>query len=524
MISFLYNKGLENLDRNPSEMLQRARDSFRYRMALSKQRIRLKQNQSSTQVTIFGSCRQDSLAHYFEVTRIRDGLTYPHYSKEIIQAIEYVKSAGDIRPSTVKVFRNSLLNLRLVNPKKLKKDFDATDVFVVEIASLIEYKKGSDYFHHVAIETISGIQKETQTYDSLKEDIVRIHELLSPKKVLFATHYSTKSNGVRFDLASFIEETCNSLGFETINPSDMNTHWKTSELHIDEDVVSHFSQMGHDIMGGRYREKILTLSFYPSLNPLVQKYRPGIMLKDYHGLGDFIFGSLRTHQEALSYNRLARIDVSEHPMSKFLEPTFADGDDEITPIVNESSSAMFSSGKTIFTHLRPLKCISVADCDFVMRNALTPNKSFQKDLYDYKVSMGIDESRYSIAHIRLGDDYIKISNELVASDVHKLFMSILLYLESLPQVGKHLVSTDSNLLSDYLTEKGVPVLSGRVAHFGMMNPELLAVKDTLMQFFTMRGAQSITQISAYGWGSGFSETAAVLGRVPVKKIRLHEIV
>jgi len=43
-------------------------------------------------LTILGSCRQDSLYSYFDVTNIKEKLTYPHYSKEIIQAIEFCKN------------------------------------------------------------------------------------------------------------------------------------------------------------------------------------------------------------------------------------------------------------------------------------------------------------------------------------------------------------------------------------------------------------------------------------------------
>ena len=42
-------------------------------------------------VTSFGSCRQYSLGNHFDLTHIQEELTYPHYSKEIIQAIEYCK-------------------------------------------------------------------------------------------------------------------------------------------------------------------------------------------------------------------------------------------------------------------------------------------------------------------------------------------------------------------------------------------------------------------------------------------------
>jgi hypothetical protein len=42
-------------------------------------------------VTVLGSCRQDSLYGIFRVSKVRDGLTYPHYGNEILQLVRYLK-------------------------------------------------------------------------------------------------------------------------------------------------------------------------------------------------------------------------------------------------------------------------------------------------------------------------------------------------------------------------------------------------------------------------------------------------
>lgn len=504
-------------------MLKRARDSYLYRTSLLRQNIRLRKNRSGARITIFGSCRQDSLARYFKVTTIRDGLTFPHYSKEIIQAIEYCRTAGNISPSTHKVFRNSLLNLKLQDPDKLKRDFDSTDVFVVEIASLIEYRKNDDYYHHIAAESIDGIRKVNQTYESLEEDIVRIHNLLSPKKVLFVTHFSTKSSGVRFELSNFIEDTCKSHGFEVMNPSRMNLNWDSRDLHLDEAIISHFSPMGHEIMADRFREKISTLHYSANLTPLVQKYTPGIVVDDYHGLGDFIYGSIRMHQEAISFNRPSNIDISDHPMSEFLESEFSTASKSVTPIVAESQSFNFENSETIFTHLRPIRSVSVADCDFVLRNALTPRKDFLEMIKKYKSDLGIEDPPYSVVHVRMGDEFIESNKTIGTPNQNPVFIAILRYVEKLPDTEKYFISTDSKDLSQYLSEKGLDLLPGSVAHFGLENPDRSALRDTLFQFFTLKDAENIHQISSYGWGSGFSETAAVLGRKKLIKIGIRDL-
>jgi len=69
------------------------------------------------QLTILGSCRQDSLYHMFPVTPIRDSLTYPHYTKEVIQAIEFCQGVSTIpRELTRSLFRTGILSKQELDP------------------------------------------------------------------------------------------------------------------------------------------------------------------------------------------------------------------------------------------------------------------------------------------------------------------------------------------------------------------------------------------------------------------------
>ena len=43
-------------------------------------------------ITILGSCRQLSILKYFNVSFIQEELNYPHYTKEILQQIIYLKN------------------------------------------------------------------------------------------------------------------------------------------------------------------------------------------------------------------------------------------------------------------------------------------------------------------------------------------------------------------------------------------------------------------------------------------------
>jgi hypothetical protein len=108
-------------------------------------------------ITVFGSCRQDSLYKNFNVTNIKNNLTYPHYSKEIVQAIEFCKNISSIPPElTQYLFRSGILEKRLKYSCDFKNTFDTTDLFVVEIASRIAYDYKGFYAHHILSEEKYG--------------------------------------------------------------------------------------------------------------------------------------------------------------------------------------------------------------------------------------------------------------------------------------------------------------------------------------------------------------------------------
>lgn len=42
-------------------------------------------------ITVLGSCRQYSLREDYSVTNIQEDISYPHYTKEILQVINFCK-------------------------------------------------------------------------------------------------------------------------------------------------------------------------------------------------------------------------------------------------------------------------------------------------------------------------------------------------------------------------------------------------------------------------------------------------
>ena len=67
-------------------------------------------------ITIFGSCRQHSLYSIpgIEVTGIQENISYPHYTKEILEVIKFCKEGHVLPEETLNTFRTpALLNKKL---------------------------------------------------------------------------------------------------------------------------------------------------------------------------------------------------------------------------------------------------------------------------------------------------------------------------------------------------------------------------------------------------------------------------
>jgi len=103
-------------------------------------------------ITIFGSCRQYSIKDNYKISSIQEELTYPHYSNEILQAINYCKYNNIKNEYTKYCFRTGLLLNKNIVFDNLKKEFIDTDIFIIEIASRISYKWNDLYLHHIAID------------------------------------------------------------------------------------------------------------------------------------------------------------------------------------------------------------------------------------------------------------------------------------------------------------------------------------------------------------------------------------
>jgi len=160
-------------------------------------------------ITILGSCRQDSLYEKYVITSIKENISYTHYTKEILEVINYCKFGNIDEEETKFVFRKPILNnTPLKFSKKIKNEFENTDIFIIEIASRKYYKYNERYVHHVLIDSNEKIKENTEinylSNEEIENDIIKIKEELK-KPLIIVSHILTYENSKRNDLIFLLE-------------------------------------------------------------------------------------------------------------------------------------------------------------------------------------------------------------------------------------------------------------------------------------------------------------------------------
>ena len=483
-----------------------------------------------TRVTIFGSCRQDSIYSHFRVSCIRDALTYPHYSKEIIQAIEYCKDTEIKIPNWA--FRNTQIGLKLGSRLSLNRAFQKSDVFVIEIASMLEYIYEGVYLHHevydnplnngshLGIEKARILRRE-QTLSELSEDLEKIIELLNGKQVVFACHISTRSTGRRAELTRTLVDFCTDRGIPFFNPSEMLEYYNERDLFVQEPVLSHLSEFGHRIAGYRYKEiiELRAIRMKTAFNPLVQTLEPppdeigGFT----SGFGDYLNGALKIHEIAAKLKRTPLVDFGDSAMSTYLVNKYVNAGQSVTPkIFHEDPDTSFVSVEKVFTNKKHQKPLSEASRDFVYRNCLSKKLVLTEEISKAREALGLTPKSYRVLHIRVSDDFdVNPEPRILAHIVD------LLNKEDFFQDVTLIILSNSNAVREHFKEIGLKSPQAYVQHSADPAATKESIRQMLSEFFLISEATSVYQISTYEWGSGFSSLAAELFDIPIQKIRVR---
>lgn len=215
-------------------------------------------------ITIFGSCRQHSISNHFQVTNIQERLTYPHYTKEVIQAIEFCKGTLPIPPDMTRwLFRTGILDKRPLSFASYSDLFQRTDLFVIEIASRLQYKYRDWFAHHILTEDQYGfpdkpsINVSTLTDEEIESDLLQIKSLLHPKPFIIVSHIYSYKSGKRYELVELLRFLCQKHDIHFFDPIEQLGDLATdTSLFESEDILAHYSKKGHNVIGQLYKNYI----------------------------------------------------------------------------------------------------------------------------------------------------------------------------------------------------------------------------------------------------------------------------
>ena len=472
-------------------------------------------------ITIFGSCRQDSIYQLYPVTSIKNELSYTHYTKEIIQAMEYCK--GIARDFDEKFFfRSSILKNRLID-KNFTKEFNKTDLFIVEIASRIAYRYKGKFIHHEAYdnpEYRAQLNSEVDVYDlsdeEIEQDLLRIKELTYPKKLIIVTHIVTTRKGKRYDLARLIKSICLKLKITVIEPYEVINQYSLNLLFEKNDNQRHYTDFGHDIIKNEY-QKTIKLELQDNQTKLTQVYSNSkikLNLNSYHGFGDFLIGAITVNQVAKKLNFQPKVSFNNHPISNF----FYNNDyipaadlDKTRFIFNSPELIDFINGGHVFTNKKPNKIFN-DDKNFIILNCLQPRIHFENYLQLTTKNLKL-ENNYTVIHIRgpdediINQDFIKKIDKLISDHVK-------------PNV-KYLLLSNSKKILDEINRSDLIKTNLPRCHSGLSNLDNNELRDTLLEFMLMSKCEEIIQLSFYQWGSNFSNIVAELYDIPITKYKIN---
>jgi len=272
-------------------------------------------------ITIFGSCRQDSLYNdeKYEITKIKDDISYTHYTKEILEVIKFIKYNTVTPEETLITFRSPMLDNTPIYANNYKNDILTTDVFIIEIASKICYEYNNKYVHHILYdcdeygndEIKKNIIKRVQDDSEIENDILKIKEELNTDNIIIVGHIVTYENGERNNLLNLLEQICKKHKIAFINPKKeiIEKGYDIKYLLHNETILAHYNDIGHSIIHSIYDKYIN--SVYYKLDYLqvytcdLIKERIGIVGNNNAGDGGYVIAN------GLNYDTLLSCGISD---------------------------------------------------------------------------------------------------------------------------------------------------------------------------------------------------------------------
>jgi len=297
-------------------------------------------------------------------------------------------------------------------------------------------------------------------------------------------------------------------------------------------------------------QEISRLFTNKNLKKIVNVYKLEYTNAKSPGIGDYLRGCFCLMQLSKLLNIEFDLDVSQHPLSKYIEdPKSIEGinynnidfyidHNVINNKINTDDSAININKQFLINIINYLNCqncetfglfsntfpffntYSEEGKNFV-RSRLRPN-SFMSSYVDVTLNeLGLVKKGYGVIHIRMGDSFIQnenLCNITLINKVKNVLKNII------TPDKKYLIISDSNLLKRAL--KVFPNLYmyvRKIEHLGgeaMKSADTNGVMNTMLDFFIMEHSNAILSLSIYGHISGFSKYCSIINNIPFKYIKI----
>lgn len=482
-------------------------------------------------ISIFGSCRQLCIEDYVPTTFLMNALNYPHYTKEILQEIKYLKTRHMSDNDANVCFRSGLLGQPMSNEKYnyLKAQFNESTFFLVEISSRKSYnwnpcKNKNYYMHHIATKEEYGFYDRANIIvrdlsdEEIEEDIIQIRNELYPRPLIIISHFSTYNHGKRYELIQLLDRVCKNYNIPFINQSDIvrdNPH-----LLVNEPILTHYTDEGNAYVGNILFQKIKevrhVLNVQKTLTQVYYTSEAKVKKHTFHGFGDYLRGTMYLYQFLQDKDIELKVNFSNHPMRNVFvcnNHLSIEESENIQYVFGDENPLDYNH---IFTNRFLLYEPISEDCrQFIIKNCLTPRISFENKMSAFRTRLGINDGEYSVIHIRTSDD------DFYNENLFQNIMFIIKNIQSQNPNEKMVLMASSNLYLDKINASPYLIKTNlKRGHVGLNTTTDDECMDTMMEFMLLRSCKEIHQLSVYWWGSGFSDMVCKIFNNPIKKYRI----
>jgi|688.fasta_scaffold61362_3 hypothetical protein len=340
-------------------------------------------------------------------------------------------------------------------------------------------------------------------------------------------------------------------------PNNISTtmNLKTDDKHFNSfvNVLTEVNENDNDNMDDEYINKPYTKSQITSILKILQLTNitiENVYQETYNaninatGLGDFIRGSYFLMQFCQETNLLFKINMLNHPISKFLEiyqnkqpsnykninkfdlTNFNPGilDDNILTNIHDhtiNNDFMYFLkdqpvySKNIYTYIISYPTIIIdEEHKKYMQHLLKPTKYLSLLVNEQLTKLELIEKEFTVIHVRYGDNYL-IKNEADINLNH--LNTIKLTIEHLDPNQNILLISDNMIIKNIFTKKYPHVKThfNEITHTGEgIQLDTNKLKNTMIDFYLFSRAQKVFAFSVYKHGTGFSKWAAETYSVP----------